>query len=263
MKSKAVVMGHPLHPMLIPFPFAFLTGAVLFDAAGAWLENPSLWTTGGWLGLAGIFTGILAAVPGIVDYLYVVPPASSGKRRATKHALANAGALLLFGAAAVIRGGPSIAPGLAGLILEIAGLALLSAGGWMGGTLVYRNQIAVDHRYAHAGKWQESTFDGSPRGAITVARSDDLQVGQMRLLHVGGRRIALGRTERGYAAFADRCTHRGASLADGVLICGVVQCPWHGSQFDVATGAVKAGPARKAIETHALTEEKDTITLKP
>ena len=33
MKSKAVALGHPIHPMLIPFPFAFLTGAVLFDAA--------------------------------------------------------------------------------------------------------------------------------------------------------------------------------------------------------------------------------------
>jgi uncharacterized membrane protein len=38
MKSKAVLFGHPLHPMLIPFPFAFLTGAVAFDAAG-WLGD--------------------------------------------------------------------------------------------------------------------------------------------------------------------------------------------------------------------------------
>ena len=34
MKSRAVALGHPIHPMLIPFPFAFLTGAVLFHAAG-------------------------------------------------------------------------------------------------------------------------------------------------------------------------------------------------------------------------------------
>ena len=38
MKSKAAALGYPIHPMLIPFPFAFLTGADLFDAAG-WLSR--------------------------------------------------------------------------------------------------------------------------------------------------------------------------------------------------------------------------------
>ena len=63
MKSKAVALGHPIHPMLIPFPFAFLTGAVLFDAAGSFGNVPSWWTTGSHLSLAGIVTAILAASP--------------------------------------------------------------------------------------------------------------------------------------------------------------------------------------------------------
>ena len=70
MKSKAVALGHPIHPMLIPFPFAFLTGAVLFDAAGWFRDLPSWWTTGGHLSLAGIATALLAAIPGVIDYLY-------------------------------------------------------------------------------------------------------------------------------------------------------------------------------------------------
>jgi nitrite reductase/ring-hydroxylating ferredoxin subunit len=74
------------------------------------------------------------------------------------------------------------------------------------------------------------------------------------LLHVGDRRIVLGRTERGFVGFADACTHRGASLADGVLICGTVQCPWHGSQFDAATGKVRAGPAEKGIRVYEVEE---------
>jgi uncharacterized membrane protein len=84
MKSKAVALGHPIHPMLIPFPFAFLTGAVLFDAAGWFRDVPSWWTTGGHLSLAGIATALLAAIPGLIDYLYTVPPDSSGKARATR-----------------------------------------------------------------------------------------------------------------------------------------------------------------------------------
>jgi nitrite reductase/ring-hydroxylating ferredoxin subunit len=89
-----------------------------------------------------------------------------------------------------------------------------------------------------------------------VAHADELQVNQMKLLRVGGHRIVLAHTDDGYVAFEDRCTHAGGSLAGGVLICGTVQCPWHGSQFDVQTGRVKAGPAERAIKTFG-TEERD------
>src|SRR5829696_1310782 len=63
---------------------------------------------------------------------------------------------------------------------------------------------------------------------------------------------AVACTEKGYAAFQDRCTHRGGPLSDGVLICGTVQCPWHGSQFDVHTGAVKCGPAEEEIAVYPM-----------
>jgi nitrite reductase/ring-hydroxylating ferredoxin subunit len=51
-------------------------------------------------------------------------------------------------------------------------------------------------------------------------------------------------------AFADRCTHKGGPLSDGTLACGIVQCPWHGSQFNVNSGAVEQGPAEQPIETY-------------
>ena len=73
----------------------------------------------------------------------------------------------------------------------------------------------------------------------------------MKLAPLGDRRIVLARTEQGYVAFDDRCSHKGGPLSDGVLICGTVQCPWHGSQFDVHTGGVKAGPASEPIATSA------------
>jgi nitrite reductase/ring-hydroxylating ferredoxin subunit len=60
----------------------------------------------------------------------------------------------------------------------------------------------------------------------------------------------LARTEHGYVAFDDRCSHKGGSLADEVLICGTAECPWHGSQFDVRSSGVKAGPADKPIATY-------------
>lgn len=261
MKSKAVVLGHPLHPMLIPFPFAFLTGAVVFDAAGWLADVPSWWTTGSYLSIVGIATGLLAAVPGLIDYLYTVPPASSGKSRATKHMLANGSAIGLFAVAWSIRGGTAAASGMAVLGLEGLGLLLLGAGGYLGGTLVTRNLISVDHRYAGAGKWREATIDAQARGSVVVARTDELQVDQMKLLRVGDKRIVLARREQGYVAFDDRCTHRGGSLAGGVMMCGTVQCLWHGSQFDVSTGAVKAGPAKQPIRVYRISEEAGDVRL--
>jgi nitrite reductase/ring-hydroxylating ferredoxin subunit len=79
-------------------------------------------------------------------------------------------------------------------------------------------------------------------------------------VHAGGTRVAVGRTGKGYVAFQDRCTHRGGPLSDGVLMCGTVQCPWHGSQFDVHTGEVKAGPAEQKIETYGPTSGSAPIS---
>jgi nitrite reductase/ring-hydroxylating ferredoxin subunit/uncharacterized membrane protein len=259
MRSAAHFRGHPIHPALIPFPFAFLTGAFLFDGAGRVSGNSNWWTTGGYLAAAGIVTALLAAVPGFIDYLRTVPPNSSGKRRATKHMLLNLSAVLLFIVATWLRSG-SVAPETPVVLFEGLGVAMLSFGGWLGGVLVSRNQISVDHRYARAGKWNEESVTTSS-GPITVALSDELDVDQMKLLRLDGRRLVLARTKEGYVAFDDRCTHKGGSLAGGVMIGGVVQCPWHGSQFDCRSGAVKAGPAKEGVETYRVREEEGKVLL--
>jgi uncharacterized membrane protein/nitrite reductase/ring-hydroxylating ferredoxin subunit len=250
MRSRASIKGHPIHPALIPFPFAFLTGAFLFDLAGRLTDRPAWWTTGAHLALAGIAAALLAALPGFIDYVKTVPPDSTAKQRATKHMAANLSAVALFAAAWWLRGDAASAPDAAILGLEGIGVVLLTAGGWMGGTLVNRNQIGVDHRYAGAGKWRETSIAPRAAGPVPVARVDELAVNQMKLVRIDGRRLVLARTEQGYVAFDDRCTHRGGSLAGGTMICGTVQCPWHGSQFDVRTGAVKAGPAEQPIGTY-------------
>jgi nitrite reductase/ring-hydroxylating ferredoxin subunit len=185
-----------------------------------------------------------------------VPPQSSGKERATKHALVNSSALALF-TAGWLRG-KRRSGDAASLTLQGLGLAALSVGGWLGGTLVYRNQIGVDHRYANAGKWDERRADD--RGRIEL-ETGDLEVDQMKLLKADGRRVAVARTEQGYTAFQDRCTHKGGPLSDGTLICGTVQCPWHGSQFDVHTGKVKCGPAERDIETFEVKRSPGALRL--
>jgi len=261
MRSTATVRGHPLHPILIAFPVAFGVAAPAFDVVGVLADWPSVWTAGAYLATAAVVTGLIAGAPGFIDYLYTVPPDSSAKRRATWHLGVNVTALVLVAVGWAFRDYHSLRPGGGTILFEVAGLVLLSCGGWLGGTLVFRNQIGVDHRYAGAGRWKEEDVSGSPGELVDVAAADELKVGQMKLLHVGGRRVVLARTETGYTACDDRCTHKGGSLADGVLACGVITCPWHGSQFDAHTGAVRSGPAEHPIRTYRVEEAGGRIRL--
>jgi uncharacterized membrane protein/nitrite reductase/ring-hydroxylating ferredoxin subunit len=263
-RSKAHYKAHPIHPSLIPFPFAFLSGALLFDVLGLITGRIELYKTGANLTVAGIAFGLLAAVPGIIDYLYTVPPESSGKKRATKHAIGNVTALVLFAAAWLLRR-DDLSPSALGLVLETAGAAVLVYSGYLGGTLVTRNMISVDHRYANAGKWQETTLAAAADGALVVGHKDDLEEDQMKLLRINGRRIVLARTADGYTAFDDGCTHRGGSLAGGVLVNGTVQCLWHGSQFDANTGKVACGPAKKVIKAYEVRQSSkgELMLVKP
>ena len=259
MKSKASLKGHPLHPILVCFPIAFYTGTLLFDIL-AKTYSPEFLFTAYNLEIAAVISAVIAAIPGVIDYTRTVPPNSSAKKRGGKHALLNVVVLALFVAALMYRAKNEV-PNINLLVaLEGVGWILLLMAGWMGGTLVHRNQIGVDHRYADAGKWKEEYFD-STEGEIEIGTSNDLKVNQMKLLHFGNKRVVLARTENGFAAFDDRCTHRGGSLADGVLMCGTVQCPWHGAQYSVNDGTVKAGPAKIPIVTYTLREDSGKLFI--
>lgn len=259
MKSKANISAHPLHPILIVFPVAFFIGALLFDLLYLVRGKAALWQTGSYLALAGIIAALVAAVPGIIDYFYTVPPKSTAKNRATKHAILNLTNVFIFVFAFYYRRLDESNPYIV-VLAEVAGVTLLSIAGWMGGTLVHRNQIGVDHRYPYAGKWKE-TYIKNKTGPLEVATADELKINQMKLVHLESKRIVIGRTENGYVAFSDHCTHRGGSLADGALICDTVQCPWHGSLFDVYSGKVKAGPAKENINCYPVEERDGKVFL--
>lgn len=259
MKSKANIKGHPLHPILVSFPITFFTGTFLADMAYGITDNTTYSDIAYYMHIAGIFTAPLTAIPGLLDYFLIVPPNSSGKKRATKHGITNTGMILIFIGALLARQNTGVSL-VTLLIIEAIGLAVMITAAWWGGTLIYRNQIAVDHRYANAGKWKEE-FIKSSRNLIELSGLENLKTDQMKLFHINDKRIAVARTETGYVAFDDRCTHRGGPLADGVMICGTVQCPWHGSQFDASSGQVKAGPAKEVIKTYGIINKEGKYFL--
>ncbi|HXS35755.1 MAG TPA: DUF2231 domain-containing protein [Flavipsychrobacter sp.] len=259
MKSTAHIKGHPIHPILIVFPIAFLIGTFVFDILAVCMNRIPLWHTGKDLEIAGIAAAVVAAIPGAIDYFMTVPPHSSGKKRASIHAILNLSMVGVFIVALIIRMQNEGFNYLV-IVIEAAGVTLICIAGWMGGTLVYRNQIGVYNRYASAGKWNKMRVPVTS-GKVKVATADELKTDQMKLVVLQNKRVVIGRSADGYVAFDDHCTHKGGSLADGVMICNTVQCPWHGSQFDVKTGEVKAGPAKENIGTYKVIEEGNDVYL--
>ena len=226
-------------------------GTFLLDILAYVNGGTTFATMAQYLSIAGIAFALLAAIAGLIDFLYTVPPNSSAKKRGARHGLLNLSVVIIFIITAFVRDSDVSYPVI--IALEAVAVVLLCVAGWMGGTLVYRNQIGVNPRYAEAGKWKEEYFQWVV-GNIAVGDINELKINQMKLLHIGDKRIVLARTENGWAAFDDRCTHRGGSLAGGPMICSTVQCPWHGSQFDAHSGRVKAGPAKEPVRSYPVSE---------
>ena len=85
-----------------------------------------------------------------------------------------------------------------------------------------------------------------------VGNSKDIAAGRLRAFEVLGVKVAVANTDGHFYAFGDTCTHTGCSLAMGTLAGTTVTCGCHGSQFDVTSGAVLRGPARRPVRSWAV-----------
>jgi nitrite reductase/ring-hydroxylating ferredoxin subunit len=85
-----------------------------------------------------------------------------------------------------------------------------------------------------------------------VGTSKDIAAGRLRAFEVLGARVAVANVEGRFYAFEDTCPHTGCSLARGTLTGTTVTCGCHGSQFDVTSGAVLRGPARRPVRSWTL-----------
>jgi len=144
MESRAKLLGHPIHPMLIPFPLGLLGTAVLFDLIDLIGDWYSLSRAAFYMIAAGIIAGLLAAVFGAIDWT-AIPSGTRAKRIATLHGAGNVVIVGLFAIAWLLRNDdpPKDASGLP-IVLEVVGLLLALVTGWLGGELVDRLGVGVD-----------------------------------------------------------------------------------------------------------------------
>jgi nitrite reductase/ring-hydroxylating ferredoxin subunit len=97
---------------------------------------------------------------------------------------------------------------------------------------------------------------------VKVADVKDIPPSQMKEVEVNGEKICLANVEGKYYAIGNVCTHLGGPLAQGKLEDYEVQCPWHGSRFDIRTGKVVRPPAMRSEPTYEIKTENDNILLK-
>ena len=147
MESKAKALGHPIHQMLIPFPFGLLATAVIFDLIYLIWGNPTMVTVSYWMIFAGIIGAIIAAPFGLIDWL-AIPKNTRAKTVGLIHGLGNVIVLLLFIGSCWLRdsvpGPPPYLPSTGALTLSFIGFAFAGVTGWLGGELVDRLSVGVD-----------------------------------------------------------------------------------------------------------------------
>lgn len=144
-RSTASIAGHPLHPMLIPFPIAFFVAAFVCDLA-FWQMGDAFWATASlWLIGAGLVMAVLAAVVGATDVLS--EPRIQGLSDAWLHAGGNVVAVVIQLFNWYLRytsGDAAVVP--TGLILSFLVVCILLFTGWKGWKLVYRYRVGVADR---------------------------------------------------------------------------------------------------------------------
>jgi uncharacterized membrane protein len=143
MESRAKLLGHAIHPILIVFPLGLLSTGVIFDVIFRIWGNPVMATVAYYMFAAGIIGGFAAAIFGAIDWL-AIPSGTRAKSVGTYHAISNVVALLFFIGSWWLRRDAPERPEMLASILSFAGAGFALVGGWLGGELVERLGVGVD-----------------------------------------------------------------------------------------------------------------------
>lgn len=221
-----VWLGHPLHPVLTDVPIGAWAAAGILDVVPG--TGPATSTL--------IATGCAAAVPtavtGWADWSELHPP---HQRVGLVHAAANIAALNFYVASLVAR---ARGKSFTGKALAYAGLASMTAGGYLGGHLVFRQAAGANHN--------ADVIDLFPSGWHSIGPLDDLPDGRPTKRTVEGVDLLVVRRSQHVDVLANRCSHLSGPLSDGSFTVeggqGCIVCPWHGSTFRLSDGGVEHGP---------------------
>lgn len=221
-------LGHPVHSAITDVPVGAWTAALALDALDEMTGRREFAMGADGAVAVGLAGAAVAAVTGLTDW---ADTDGRARKMGAVHGLLNLTSAGLYGASLVCRtqGNRAMGRGLAAL-----GYAIAFASAWLGGEMVYKEHVGVDHSTAGA---------PVPEKWTPVAREDELQDHKPKRVDAAGFPVMLLRQEGQIYAVAATCPHAGGPLEQGRISGNTVTCPWHGSSFDLRDGRVENGPA--------------------
>ncbi len=234
-------LGHSLHPMLTDLPIGFWTSAFVLDLVGGKKSRPAAEFLVG----LGVLSALPTAASGAADWS---DTGGRTRRVGLVHAAANTSALVLYAWSWKARHQRRHARGVA---LGMLGATAATVGGFLGGHLLARRGIGVDH----------TAFDDGPSDwAPTVEESSVSS--EARRVEADGVPVLLLRRDNHILAVGATCPHRGAPLEEGTFDADTVTCPWHGSCFALADGALLRGPSAMPLPRYETRVKDGTVEVR-
>jgi len=146
MRSKFAIAGHPIHPALIALPIGLVAWTFVCDVVYLATDRDQMWyDMAFWAGIGAIVTALVAALPGIGDFLTIAQK-TDAREMALVHGVLNVTVVALFFIAMLLMldNGATDGGRLASVfILHLVGLGILGLSGWLGGELVFRHHLAM------------------------------------------------------------------------------------------------------------------------
>ena len=143
MEAKAKLFGHPIHQMLVVLPLGVLAMSLVFDLIARVGDMPKLHEAAFYMIAAGVISGLVAAVFGLIDFL-AIPSGTRAKKIGAMHGIGNVVVVVLFAASWWLRRDSAANPETLAIVLSAAAAALACVTGWLGGELVDRLGVGVD-----------------------------------------------------------------------------------------------------------------------
>ena len=222
-------LGHPLHPLLTDIPVGAWTAALALDALEGISGRKECGSAADLAITVGLLGAVGSAVTGITDWSETD---GSARRVGLIHGLLNVAATTLYTASLFMRKRKRSRQ--SGVAISMLGYAVASTAAYLGGHLVFGEQVGVDHT---------ATADaGTPQKFTRVMAEADLKENRPARALAKDVAILLVRRNGEIYALTETCPHLGGPLSEGKLVGDAIQCPWHKSELALEDGHVVNGP---------------------
>jgi len=260
----------PLHAILVHAPIGLFTLSLLLDIGSHFVSFEGLYSGAFYCIVGGVVTGLVAAIPGLVDYTDIRRD-HPAKKKARWHMGLNILMLAIYAFDGWIRYQdlyPLQTPPLP-FALSIAGFVILSVSGYLGGAMIYDDGIGVGRHRRRTETPKETLGIAVPpqRGAegalrfVPIVDAELLHEGETLRVEIGDVVVVIAKSDGEVFAFQEFCTHRFGPLSEGRVEHGIVQCPWHRSCFEMRTGKVVQGPAKVDLKTYPVEVREGKICI--